>query len=215
GADEREVLTSTVAALTAATGDGAGTMDVHLALEAPEVLATVRTALTAGRRLRLRYVNASDVTSEREVDPWQVLTGDDHAYLQAWCRTARAERLFRLDRVLQVEVLREPVTTSAAGAPGRYRPSAESSTVELVLGGGARWVAEELPVEQVRDLERGRFAVTLRWSSGVWLQQLLLLLAPHVVDLVPPAPAREAASAAARALEAYARPVGPGEDVPG
>src|SRR5690606_37392076 len=54
---EREVLASTLDALTAVTGEAAATMDLQLSVEArPEVVAAARAALRARRRLRLRYV---------------------------------------------------------------------------------------------------------------------------------------------------------------
>mgnify|MGYP001261941196 CR=1 FL=1 len=51
----------------------------------------------------LRYVDAADRTTERTVEPWQLVTGDEHSYLQAWCHSAGGERLFRLDRVLAAQ----------------------------------------------------------------------------------------------------------------
>ena len=66
------VLRSALAKLTAATGDAAAAVDVQLAVDAaPEVAAAVATALRHGRRLHLRYVNASDVDhrARRRPDP--------------------------------------------------------------------------------------------------------------------------------------------------
>ena len=45
-------------------------MDVQLAVDgAPEVVVAIGSALQRRRRLRIRYVDASDTTTEREVDP--------------------------------------------------------------------------------------------------------------------------------------------------
>ncbi len=177
------------------------------------MVATLRAALRDGRRLRLRYVDASDVVSEREVDPWQLLTGDERSYLQAWCHSAGGERLFRLDRVLAAEVLDEPMTRRPGPAPSAtFRPSDEHERVVIELDGRARWVAEQLPVDEVTELLDGGFRVSLRAASSAWLRHLLLQLAGHVRAVDPPHLASDAADAAARALAAYGdvEPLRPG-----
>lgn len=202
---EREVLTSTLAALTAATGDAAATMDVQLAVEArPAVLAEARRALRDRRRLRLRYVDAEDRISERVVEPWQLLTGDEHSYLQAWCHGARGERLFRLDRILEATELDDPVTTRPGRTRGEtFTPSAEHERVVLVLDQRAQWVVEQLPVEEVAELPDGGMRVVLRVASGAWLRHLLLRVAPSVLAVEPADVGRDAVAAARAALAAY------------
>lgn len=216
GDDLRDVLDSTLAALTEATGGAVAPVDVRLAVgAAPAVLGEVRRALQERRRLRLRYVNAADVTRDREVDPWQLLTGDEHSYLQAWCHDARGERLFRLDRILAAEVLDAPVTVPA-GPPrptAEYRPGPDDDRVELELSGRARWVAEQLPVEELTELPGGAFRAALRVASPDWLRQLVLRLADDVRDVDPPELAEDVAAAARRALAAYESPAdGAGRD---
>ncbi len=203
--EQREVLAGTLATLSAATGEAAATVDVQLTVDAsPAVLATVRSALAEGRRLHLRYVNAADATRERDVDPWQLLTGDEHSYLQGWDRSVGGERLFRLDRVLEAHVLDE----AAAGRPRRlpdatFRPREDHPRVVLELDGSARWVAEQAPVDAVEELPGGGVRVTLRVGSTAWLQQQLLRVASRVRDVDPVDLATSTAQAARRALAAY------------
>lgn len=204
--EERAVLASTLTILTDATGEAASTVDVQLALEAdPEVVARARAAVRAGRRVHLRYVDAADRTSEREVDPLQLVTGDERSYLQAWCHSAGGERLFRLDRILALEVLDAPVShrPERPQAPATFAAHAAHERVTVELSGRARWVAEQLPVEDIVDLADGGFRVTLPVSSRAWLRQLLLRLADDVRAVHPPTAAADAAEAAARALARY------------
>lgn len=205
---EREVLASTLDALVAATGDAAATMDVRLSVAAaPEVVAAARGALRERRRLRIRYVDAEDRESERVVEPWQLLTGDEHSYLQAWCRSANGERLFRLDRILAAEVLPEPVTTRPGPArEATFTPSDEHERVVLEVDSRARWVVEQLPVEEATDLPDGALRVALRVASGAWLRHLLLRVAPYVRAVEPLTAAKDAGAAAREALAAYGEP---------
>ncbi|MFI5792197.1 helix-turn-helix transcriptional regulator [Streptomyces sp. NPDC051677] len=75
----------------------------------PVVPAPLREALTAGRVLRLQYVDAGGAVSGRDVEPVGFLGGDEHWYLAAWCRMREAPRGFRLDRIRAVEALDERI----------------------------------------------------------------------------------------------------------
>lgn len=201
---ERTVLASTLATLTRATGEAAAAMDVQLTLEGdPEVVGAIRTALRSGRRLALRYVDAADRTSEREVDPWALVTGDERSYLHAWCHASAGERLFRLDRILAARPTEAAVSTRPA--PIRdltYRPDQDHPSVRLTLDGRARWAAEQLPTEEVVDDADG-FTLRLRVATSAWLRALVLRLAGYLRAVDPPEVAVDAAAAAERALATY------------
>jgi proteasome accessory factor C len=211
------VVGSALAKLTAATGEAASAVDVRLAGDGdPEVLAAVSSALADARRLRIRYVNAADVASERDVDPVRLLTQDERTYLVAWCHRAVGRRTFRVDRILAARVLETPaephdvdpdvdVTASVLADGGRGAPVAT-----LVLASPARWVAEEVPAESVRDLPDGSFEVRLRVTNPAWLRRLLLSNAPDVRSVAPPEVAADVAAAARAALAAYGEVTGDG-----
>jgi proteasome accessory factor C len=199
------VLRSALAKLTVATGDAAAAVDVQLSVDAaPDVAAAVATALRHGRRLHLRYVNASDVATERDVDPIRLVTDDERSYLLAWCLLVDGERLFRVDRVLSAEVL-DVAAEDHEVRPGAevFSPGAEGERVTLHLASRARWVAETTPVDAVRNLDDGSFEVDLRVVQHAWLRHLVLQVADDVVEIRPARVAREVAAAARAALRAY------------
>ncbi|WP_033217387.1 helix-turn-helix transcriptional regulator [Kitasatospora phosalacinea] len=70
--------------------------------------AAVERALADGTVLRLRYADAAGRQSERLVEPAGLLTAGGHWYLIAWCRTRRAGRGFRLDRIASADPTTEP-----------------------------------------------------------------------------------------------------------
>ena len=86
-------------------GQVAGSVRVSLDdSAAAEVLSTSRQALRERRRLHVRYlVPARDETTERDVDPMRVVSIGGHWYLEGWCHRVEDVRLFRLDRVLEVD----------------------------------------------------------------------------------------------------------------
>src|SRR5207342_620064 len=67
------------------------------------------------RQVRLTYyVPARDEESERVVDPHRVVSHHGVDYLDAWCHSADAPRLFRLDRIHEAHVLDSAVVTEPA-----------------------------------------------------------------------------------------------------
>ncbi len=200
----RTVLTSALAKLTALTGSSAGSVDVDLGVRARSVVAaTVSTALTENRRLRLRYVNAADRVSVRDVDPVRLVADAGTGYLLGWCLAADAERLFRLDRVLEAQVLDEPAAAHDVAADAdRFVPD-DCPVVTVHLASRARRVAETAQVSAVRNLDDGSFEVDLPVVSTAWLEHLLLGVADDVLAVHPPQVAQRVAATARAALAAY------------
>lgn len=214
----RAVLTSALTKLTALTGSAAesaesGTVTVDLGVRArADVTAAVSTALSEQRRLRLRYVNAADRTSVREVDPVRLVADAGTGYLLGWCLAADAERLFRLDRVLEAQVLAEPADAhDVPDDADRFVPD-DGPVVTVRLASRARRVAETTPVCAVRNLDDGSFEVDLPVVSTAWLEHLLLGVADDVLAVHPPQVAQQVAATARAALLAYERLAGDGTD---
>lgn len=170
----------------------------------------LRAAIRDDRQVRLDYyVPARDETTERVVDPVAVLTRDDHDYLDAWCHLAAARRLFRLDRVEQVQPLdaarSRPDLEPRDLASGLFEPGPDDLVAVLRLEPWARWFAEYYPVDDVRALPDDRCEVTLRVADRRWLVRLALRLGPAAEIVSPPALRAQVREAAAASLALYER----------
>lgn len=165
------------------------------------VLEAVTRALTQRRRLHLVYVSATDERSERDVDPFELVSDGTHLCLNGWCTRARAERTFRLDRVLEATVSEED-----AGHHRRLRAQGlerlahkdGAETAELDLRPAGRWLVEQIGCERVEEHDDGTLTATVRGRSREWLIGLVLSAGRHLVDVRPPG-LREQAVARARA----------------
>ncbi len=207
--EDRSALNRTIAKLEAAAGE-AGAVSAQVAVQvddrgASTVLAQIRDALNRGRRLHLSYyVPGRDEATERDVDPMRLLVVEGRAYLEGWCLSAEAVRLFRLDRVLALTVLDQAASVPPQAElrdvdQGLFRPSADDAEVELELSVAGRWVAEYYPCERVEDLGDGRLRVGLRTPDTRWVRRLALRLGEDGRVISPPdlaAQVREDASAA-------------------
>jgi proteasome accessory factor C len=213
GLGENSALSRTIVKLEAAAGEAAAPaaqVAVQVDRHAEDsVLARAREALDHGRRVHLSYyVPGRDEATERDVDPMRLLAVEGRTYLEGWCRRAEAVRLFRLDRVLGIEVLAVAADVPQDAAPhdvdqGLFQPSPEDLRVVIDLAPLGRWVAEYYPCESVTDLGEGRLRVTLRTPDTGWVRRLALRLGEDGRIVEPADLAARVRADAAAALAQY------------
>ncbi len=175
--------------------------------------AELERAVVDGRQVRLTYyVPSRDEESERVVDPHGVVPHHGVDYLDAWCHSAEAPRLFRLDRIHEATVLESPVVTEAVEprdlSDGMFASGDEATLVTLELQREARWVEEYYAVQAVRPTGDGASEVDLLVGDERWLQRLLLRLAPYARVVSPDHFADGTGEAIRAALALYATPAG-------
>ncbi len=215
GLEDRSALSRLIAKLEAAAGEAASvSSQVAVQVDMPDdgaegFAAQIRAALLAKRRLHLRYyVPGRDEATERDVDPMRLHIVEGRPYLEGWCLRAEGMRLFRLDRVLSVDVLDIPAAPPPGAQPvdvdqGLFRPSPDDVLVELELSVAGRWVAEYYPCDSVADLGDGRLRVVLRTPDTGWVQRLALRLGEDGRVVSPPSLVAGIREAAAAALANY------------
>jgi proteasome accessory factor C len=218
GEETREVVDRALAKLEAAAaaqsgGLAGGTPLVEPGDDDDAALARLRVSLEGavarGRQVRLTYyVPARDEESERVVDPRGVVTAAGVAYLDAWCHSAEAPRLFRLDRIHEAEVLDSPVETAPEPprdlSDGLFQRSQETTLVTLSLQPQARWVVEYYQVEGVRPAADGGLEVDMLVADQRWLRRLLMRLAPYARVVSPAELDSDFRATAQRTLSLYA-----------
>jgi len=212
GPGERDAIDRALLKLESAAGDAMSRAEqVDVQIEAPDraVSDAVNESLRTGKRLRIAYyVPARDETTEREVDPMRLVVAEGRSYLEAWCRRVEDVRMFRLDRIAQIEVLAAaaeppPQARSRDLSAGLFQPSPTDLLATVELDPSARWVAEYYPCESVTELGSGRMRVTLRVSDPAWLRRLVLRLGGAARLVSPAEDAAAIRAAAAEALKAY------------
>ncbi len=213
--DVRPIVDRTLNKLEAAAGDGAAVaaqVDIRMPQEAGR-LTHLRDQLTRAvderRQVRLDYyVPTRDESTERVVDPLQVVTAGGNTYLEAYCHLAEDQRLFRLDRISTAEVLDTPVDEHADLEPrdladGIFQPSGADLLATLRLAPEARWVSEYYPIEDTKELRGGGLTVRLRVGDPAWLTRLMLRLGASAELVDPPELGDRVREVAAQALLNY------------
>jgi proteasome accessory factor C len=146
----------------------------------PSTLATIREAMSARRKIRIRYRGGSRTeASHRTVQPYALVVASGHWFALAYCELARAVRSFRLDRIEGVEATAEsyqiPTTFSVdehlndrkvlrVGQPRRMRVRYSPRI--------ARWIAEREGVDPDADgsLTMDHPLVDVQWGVRHVLQ---------------------------------------------
>lgn len=209
------------AKISAAAGEAAGgiTGTVGVQLTPPQYSATLellQSAVREQRELKLRYlVPHRDEVTERTVNPQRIFSNDEAWYLQAWCHSAEAQRIFRLDRIRDV-VLGEAIPSTdswqASAFPEElFTPSDADTEVTLLLDGSARWVADYYDAQSVLAIPTGSAGskdswvqvVTIRVGSVAWLPQLVAQNGGSIRLLEPLAAAEDVLRWTTEALANY------------
>ena len=157
-------------------------------------LARLRGAMRDGRQVRLAYQGRTDdAPRDRVVDPWQLDVTPDGWYLHGHDMDGGGHRVFRLDRMAELEVLDRPATTTRPDttlpAP-HFEWGDDAIEIEVVLGRSARWLADAVEPDDLDD-DGGRLRLWFRTDAPTWAARLLLMGAPDV-EVVRPAMLRDA-----------------------
>lgn len=165
-------------------------------------------AIASNCQVRLTYwVPSRDEESERIVDPIAVVTTNGFDYLDAWCHSAEAPRLFRLDRIHRANTLDSSIPaprTARDLTENIFGLTPESATlVTLRLAPEARWVPEYYPVERIRQRPKGGLEIDLLVGDEQWLERLLLRLAPAAQVVAPASLANRFIESANATLDLY------------
>jgi proteasome accessory factor C len=157
-------LRTAVEKLTRALGIEADeTLAIEIDSESTNVT-MLRNAAVEGRLIDLIYTSlGKGKTTRRLIEPWSVFTTLGNWYVSAYCRTAKAERVFRIDRIRGMEVTGERFTPNAnPPAPEvRYTPSEDDVQATIKLHPRAAWVADYYPVDVIET-----DPLTVRFSTS-------------------------------------------------
>lgn len=199
-----------VTKLQAVVGTDAGeVLEIRLGAGVDETLAVLREAIGVHRCVEIDYYSfGRDRSLVRTVEPHRIFVADGQWYLDAHCRLAGGERIFRVDRI------RRATPTDDRFPPPDHAPAtdvfaspeaADLPRVTLALSPGAAWVAEQYPHDEARRDDAGRTVVTLPVGGEAWLARLLVRLGPDAELVDDPGGIGHAARsrAASRILARY------------
>lgn len=145
-------LESAVDKLAATLAPGTA-LEIDIAGE-PDLVGPLREAAAQRRVVNITYTSlAKGGTTVRDVEPWTVFASLGNWYLVGYCRLAQDERIFRVDRIRNLEVGNDTFDPpqSTPEPTVRYTPSDDDVRCRIELSEPARWVLDYYPVEVIED----------------------------------------------------------------
>lgn len=185
GDEDNKDLLSAVKKIEASLGQRDKTFDVTLPEFRNNVGTTIRQSIDTGRQVEIAYYSYSqDQSSDRTVHPIQIISRDSNQYLFAYCEKANDLRLFRIDRILNAELISKsssPPKESEEQLSGNemWDFGETNSLVTLKVLPEDTWIASTYPVERIAQDPDGFFEVDLFVTGIAWLKRLLLRLNPE------------------------------------
>lgn len=158
----------------------------------------LKEAVVRRRCVELFYVSGS-AESRRRVYPLKLLYRSRSWYLEAYCTLRRDFRLFKLNRILQWEVLEEEFTLPAEAEHREPQPQSCEDVVLRFPEEMAFRVYDEFDMNQVSRQENGDLLVTAPCPQDAWLIGFLLSFGTRV-EVVSPARLKEALAEEVRSL---------------
>ncbi|GAA4661872.1 helix-turn-helix transcriptional regulator [Gordonia humi] len=184
GAVDADAVRRTMAKIEEAVGEShAAVSAAPMAVDADDpVRRTIRAAVNDRAALAIQYYTPSrDEVTDRIVDPIGIKAVDGQSYLEAWCRSSDAVRLFRFDRVLAAEPTGEPSSPPADTPVQEFSTGStlphDLPTARIEIDPDARWLLEYYPAEPEVELSAetdGPITARLRYGSPQWLVRFLL-----------------------------------------
>jgi proteasome accessory factor C len=144
--------------------DAAKAIDVDVSGDSGN-LAVLKTAAAGHRVTRITYRSLGRETETvRDIEPWALVNTLGNWYVQGFCRMVGSERVFRVDRIRDLEVLDEEFEPPAAMTEPAiaYTPSDEDIVARIRLAPPARWVLDYYPVDVLKETKTG---TEIRFSS--------------------------------------------------
>jgi len=183
--------------------EGADTVVVDI--PEPELVGELRTAVVEGTVMQVDHTSiASGRAKVREIKPSAVFTTLGNWYVSAFCRSANAERVFRIDRIRAATPTGERFTPKPAprDATIRYTPGDDDVHVTIRLRGDARWVADYYPVDVI-DVEPDTMTIRMSVGDAAVAARLLVRLGSNAEVLDRSEAANAMADLRSRILECY------------
>lgn len=171
---------------------------------------TLRQAIEETRKVRIQYMNMNGTESERVIEPSALILKGYVWYLHAYCTLRKDWRVFRLSRILDLQMLMEHGVRRETPSLDRYEWDTEWSKdtkqeVVLTFQREVRHrIVDSFDPESVTVLEDATIQVREEFAEDEWFYGMLLSYGDHVKVEQPACVAEELVRRAQRIIARYA-----------
>lgn len=164
-----------------------------------ETFELLKSAVIRHRSVKLRYAGSYEEIRERTVQPYKLVYKAKAWYLQAFCTEKQDWRIFKLNRILELEALEEGF--SQLNPPGPIETfEGEYPKVTLRFPKEMSYrVYDEFDKAQIQRQENGDLVVSANMPEDPWLIGFLLSFGTRV-DILSPSHLKEAVAEQAKLI---------------
>lgn len=145
----------------------------------------LKTAVIQHREIKIVYENTSSERSERIIQPLKLSYKSKEWYLKAFCLKKQDFRMFKLNRILGLELLDRTFIPRPYPEPKDNLQQTSSPIVLLFSKKTAYRVYDEFDEAQIEHQKNGDFIVSIESSIDTWLIGYLLSFGTQVEILKP------------------------------
>ena len=174
----------------------------------PSIIAPLMHAISVSRDVEITYHSLySDEISNREILPLAIFEEEGNSYLRGFCRSAKALRVFRLDRIVALSEL-DGERDSVQNAEELITANGEESTkiqYTIKIRKLKRDVIERFNLGQMLTDNAKSHEITVELSSFSveWIRRAVLATGADVELLAPPDLRKEVANRARLLMDRY------------
>ena len=159
----------------------------------------LKSAVIRRRNIKIRYAGSYEKISERVVQPYKLVYKAKAWYLHAFCTEKQDWRTFKLNRILDLEMmeegfLRRNLPGSIDTSKEKYQPVTLRFPKEM-----AYRVYDEFDKSQVQRQDNGDLIATADMPQDAWLTGFLLSFGTQV-DILSPVHLKEAVAEQAKLI---------------
>ncbi len=155
-----------------------------------ETFELLKSAVIHCTSVRIRYAGSYGAISRRTVHPYKLVYKSKAWYLKAFCTEKQGMRIFKLNRIIDLEMLHEPFTRRDIPEPADASgPDCHPITLRFPAETAYR-VYDEFDPAQIQRLENGDLIASADMPADAWLTGFLLSFGTQV-DILSPAYLRE------------------------
>ncbi len=159
----------------------------------------LKSAVIHCRNVRINYAGSYEMISERVIQPLKLVYKAKAWYLKAFCTERQDFRLFKLNRILDLEILEEkfvrrPFPGQIGNSEGDYHPIVLRFPKEM-----AYRVYDEFDRSQVQRQADGSLVVSAKIPEDAWLTGFILSFGTQV-EILEPADLRKVIAEQARMI---------------
>lgn len=150
----------------------------------------LRSAVLQRKSVKIHYTGSQGVAGERVIQPLKLMYKDKAWYLKAFCTQRQACRIFKLNRILDSEVLEESFPYRSYSEPEEL-PEQKCTRITLRFPKEMAYrVYDEFDAAHVKRQENGDLIASAKMPEDAWLVGFLLSFGTQV-EVVEPVRLRE------------------------